>query len=223
MTSPVDVKKLVKPFLEHNPSFVLSGRWLAMRPVEHFMVGICIDRTGSADNFRPLWVVGGFFYPWHRINLSFGADIFPKEKGLWRLSNPDEAHRLAARMEEEALPLLRPLTSFERVCDFMLTHRFHWGPVAQHPSTRVLLAIAQGDWETAAKICAELSAHYQKFKATRDLSELEPIILILAPLVAARDRAAIAKVLHGWEAITIKNYKLEKYWVPTPFPLESAG
>ena len=45
----------------------------------------------------------------------------------------------------------------------------------------------------------------------------------IAPLVAARDRAGLAALLHEWEAYSVKLMKLEKLWQPSPFPLELAG
>jgi hypothetical protein len=34
------------------------------------------------------------------------------------------------------------------------------------------------------------------------------------------DRAGLARLLHSWEAETVKNFKIEHLWEPTPFPLE---
>ncbi|MEZ5849036.1 MAG: hypothetical protein R3D68_00105 [Hyphomicrobiaceae bacterium] len=42
----------------------------------------------------------------------------------------------------------------------------------------------------------------------------------ICPLAAADDRAGIARLLHEWEAATVKNLKIEHLWQPTPFPLE---
>ena len=42
----------------------------------------------------------------------------------------------------------------------------------------------------------------------------------LCPLVAANDRAGLANLLHSYEAQSVKNLKIEKYWQRTPFPIE---
>ena len=39
-------------------------------------------------------------------------------------------------------------------------------------------------------------------------------------LLAADDRAGLAKALHEWEALTVKNLKIESLWETTPYPLE---
>lgn len=43
--------------------------------------------------------------------------------------------------------------------------------------------------------------------------------LLTEPLMAG-DRAALARLLHGWEASNMIGTKLEPYWRSTPFPLE---
>ena len=48
------------------------------------------------------------------------------------------------------------------------------------------------------------------------------IIPVAEPLLAG-DRAALARILHGWEADNIRGTKIEPFWEPTPFPLEDAS
>ena len=43
---------------------------------------------------------------------------------------------------------------------------------------------------------------------------------VAEPLVAD-DRATLAKILHAWEASNIRGTKVERYWEPTPFSLET--
>lgn len=38
--------------------------------------------------------------------------------------------------------------------------------------------------------------------------------------LAENDRTGLARVLHEWEAYTVKSFKIEHLWEPTPFPLE---
>jgi hypothetical protein len=44
----------------------------------------------------------------------------------------------------------------------------------------------------------------------------------LCAALAANDRAGLAKLLHEWEALTVKNLRIEHLWQPTAFPLELA-
>ncbi len=52
--------------------------------------------------------------------------------------------------------------------------------------------------------------------------EYDRITKELCPLIAANDRPGLARLLHGYEAQSVKNLKLEKFWEPTPFPIEQA-
>ena len=42
----------------------------------------------------------------------------------------------------------------------------------------------------------------------------------LCPLLAANDRAGMAKLLRRWEAYTVEKLKIGHIYEPTPFPLE---
>ena len=37
------------------------------------------------------------------------------------------------------------------------------------------------------------------------------------------DSAGLGRLMHEWEAYTVKNFKIEHLWEPTPFPLEMVG
>ncbi len=45
----------------------------------------------------------------------------------------------------------------------------------------------------------------------------------LCAKLAEDDRTGLARLLHEWEAYTVKNFKIEHLWEPTPFPLEMVG
>jgi hypothetical protein len=49
------------------------------------------------------------------------------------------------------------------------------------------------------------------------------IFLPLAPLVAARDRPAIAAILRRFEGYSVRHLGLEKVWQHEPFSLELQG
>ena len=42
----------------------------------------------------------------------------------------------------------------------------------------------------------------------------------LCPMLAANDRAGMARLLHQWEAYTVEKLKIGHIYEPTPFPLE---
>lgn len=49
------------------------------------------------------------------------------------------------------------------------------------------------------------------------------MVLSVAEPLRAGDRAALAKILHGWEADNSRGTRIAPYGAPTPFPLEAAS
>lgn len=74
-----------------------------------------------------------------------------------------------------------------------------------------LIATATGNLDLAQSIVEPLPGmqHY--------LARLAPSF---CPALLARDCVEIARILHEWEALAVQKCKLEKFWEPTPFPLE---
>lgn len=80
---------------------------------------------------------------------------------------------------------------------------------------------ARGDLEAARKTCAELIGSRTKWSTPSMREEFERVTGKLCPLVASGDRAAIAALLHAWEAYTAEKLKIGHIYEPTPFPLEA--
>lgn len=125
-------------------------------------------------------------------------------------------------IEKEVLPLLRSINTLEAHAAFYRP-RFD-GYQVESPEHRLLVDIALGNLDAARASCRELEGEY------RDNKHLDwwlyqnnrTIVMTVAEPLFAGDRAALAKILHGWEADNIRGTKLERYWEPTPFPLETA-
>jgi hypothetical protein len=90
---------------------------------------------------------------------------------------------------------------------------------------KVSVDIARGDLGAARSTCAELATGRTMWSAPLMREEFIRITETLCPLLTRGDRAALASLLHDWEAYTVKQLKIEALWEPTPFPLElqSAG
>jgi hypothetical protein len=48
----------------------------------------------------------------------------------------------------------------------------------------------------------------------------EQVTKTFYPMLKANDRAGLAQILREVELVGVKSRKLEKVWVPTPFPFE---
>jgi hypothetical protein len=80
--------------------------------------------------------------------------------------------------------------------------------------------IARGDLVAAEAICDYLKTKAGKSEYVYQEERYGRAVQELCPLVAANDRAGLANLLHSYEAQSVKNLKIEKYWERTPFPIE---
>lgn len=221
MTTEAEVRQFVQPFLARNPDFVLSKRLLVLKPVEHIVRGIYVDRTGASQYFRPVWAINCLFYPQHLFTFTYGAEIYPRLPGLWELGELNLAENFADIAGELAAPRLRSFHTIEDLYGFAMSGNEHFGSLKNMNLKRLFFELARGDLDACEEICRmELAKPDGTYWHTYQ-EDVDRIKHVIAPLVLARDRAALAALLHGWEAIAVKKLKLEKFWQPTPFPLES--
>ena len=219
MTTIADVKKAVAPLLAAHDDLVLVGRMLAIKPINHILKGIYIDRCGSRDFFAIHWAAIFIFEPKTSFSFNFGEEIYCPTPGMWNVNRLDLPELLKSSIEREALPVLRPVRSVSEFSEFASVPRM-WGPLQNFPFRRIVVEAALGRFEVCDHILDYLDNRRLK-PARSDEDELR-ITRDLAPLIKARDRAGIAAVLHEWEAWSVKAMKLEKHWERTPFPVEMA-
>jgi hypothetical protein len=224
MTTAAQVKKLVRPLLERHADLALVGRWIYVKPVHHFARAVLIDRTSSAAHFNPRWAAIHLFQ-WRRsFTLNWGGLISDPHQGHWwsERNDPNVAEALVRAIEEQALPWLRTMSTLQLYLEFVSQNLFRHH-LYDNGSAQIIAWVACGYLEAARKICEKnLEAwstdqpHYDdearaKFRRLRELSAL----------VMKDDRPGLARLLHAWEAETVKNFKIEHLWEPTPFPLET--
>jgi hypothetical protein len=223
MTTAAQVKKMVRPLLERHADLALVGRWIYVKPVHHFARAVLIDRTSSAAHFDPRWVAIHLFQ-WRRsFPLNWGGLLSDPHQGHWwsERNDPNVAEALVRAIEEQALPWLRTMSTLQLYLDFVSQNLFRHH-LYDNGSAQIIAWVACGYLEAARKICEKnLEAwstdqpHYDdedraKFRRLREL----------CALLMKDDRAGLARLLHAWEAETVKNFKIEHLWEPTPFPLE---
>ncbi|MGU3402285.1 hypothetical protein [Methylobacterium brachiatum] len=95
-------------------------------------------------------------------------------------------------------------------------------PIEEPPEDRMLLHIALGDLDSARKIWAQQTPLYRDrpYHPSLKLRRWQEQLDAVAEPLHAGDRPALARILHGWEAANVQRTELERYWEPTPFPLE---
>jgi len=220
MTTVAQVKEVVQPLLQRNSDLALVGRIVVIKPVHHILRGIYIDRMSAPLIFRPIWAVVFLFEPRQTLSFNWGERVY-RRPGSWDVSDPDTPAAMAEAIEEQALPLLRPVQSINDFIRFTTEERFPRTPLDFYELRKVFVDIARGDLDAARSICKFLMTDRGKRKhLPRMQEEYDRITQRLWPLVAANDRPGLARLLHEFEAGSARDMKLDKLWEPTPFPIE---
>jgi hypothetical protein len=206
MTTVAQVKQVVQPLLQRNPDLTLVGRLVVMKPVHHILRGVLISRSLDPKSFVPNWSAVFLFEPNARFHLFWGTRM----RGIWDLGVPDLPEKLADAIEREALPVLRSIITID---DFVGFARGAWTE-----DLKPYVDVARGDLEAAQSMCDFFASLNGCFGLSQD--EFEHIVQNLCPLIAANDRRGLARTLRKYEAESVKRLKLEKFWEPTPFPIE---
>ena len=237
MTTTAQVKRALKPLLQRNPDLALVGRWIIVKPVHHVVRGIVIGRTSQADQFNPQWAVMPLCLCEIRtsIFLSWGSSGMPPqmyhpEKGLWRWSRPGVVEVLENLIEAVALPKIRTVVTLDDVVQLLVERSLHMGHNGTDPFNgfvpmELAVQMARGKLDIARHICRHWMPRFSEETYGQDDDDKAKFRRMkeLCRLLAADDREGMAKLLHAWEAQTVRNLKIEHLWEPTPFPLETVG
>jgi hypothetical protein len=224
MTTVAQVRQAVQPLLQRNPDLALVGRLVVVKPVHHILRGIYIDRSIATELFVPTSTVIFLFRPREDITLHWGVRVYPTERGgpgVWDVADPQTSAMLCEEIEAQALPLLRPIKTADDFVAFTSKERFPDTYLDLYEILKIYVDVARGDLKAAQSICENMATDRGKRKYLPDMQEeYDRITKELCPLIAANDRLGLAQLLHGYEAQSVKNLKLEKLWEPTPFPVE---
>ncbi|SFH95293.1 hypothetical protein [Methylobacterium brachiatum] len=126
---------------------------------------------------------------------------------------------LIEAIETTAMP---KLSYYETVESYATLPPETYGPLHEAPEDLMLVHIAMGELDAARKIWHERDLWHQNWPrhpALRLRWWQEQLDAVAEPLHAG-DRPALARIMHGWEAANVQGTELERYWEPTPFPLE---
>jgi hypothetical protein len=219
MTTVAHVKQVVQPLLQRNPDLVLVKRRVFIKPIRHILRGVTLMRSIDPSLFIPAWAVVFLFEPTSSFSLNWGQRIY---KVTWDVANPDLPAKMCEAIEEQALPLLRPIETIDDFVGFATEKRFRDTYLDLYEHRKIFVDIACGNLDSAQSICEYMATDHAKSKylPMKMDEEYNRITKELCPLVAKRDRAGLARLLHKYEEGSVRAMKLEKYWEPTPFPIE---
>jgi hypothetical protein len=225
MSTAAQMKKLVAPLLARNPDLVLAKRVLYLRPVSHILRYVRLQAVSNKERFEASWGIVNLLprlnaleqYP----SMDYGYKIRPpREMALWYLTNPLTQEIFSDTMERDVLPRMRAVKDIQDFVDFTKESEFSWAKLKRWYLHDLTINVALGNLDAARATCEALASnelrwelHYFPVFSQRILSELWPAL-------QSGDRPRMAEFLRSCEAHSVKALKLEKYWEPTPFPIE---
>ncbi|GJE16491.1 hypothetical protein [Methylobacterium marchantiae] len=228
MTNAKQIRQVFKPLMERHDDLVhLGAGYLWLRPVRHVALRVLIERSSHKDMCTPQWTMVKTFIPGVDLTVSIGQAgyLMPPESAPvphWIWSDPTIVAALISAIETEALPRLRAIDSLQAFQALYADNPFYRRD--QWPENRMIVDIALGDLDEARILCESLEPEIRENRYPDDpwFQKRRRKVLAVAEPLFANDRAALAEILHGWEADNIRGTKIEPYWEPTPFPLETA-
>lgn len=228
MTTSRQIKRIFSPLIKRNEGLlVLSAGFVWLTPVHHVACRVLIERSSDPDIFWPQWALLHTFIPGWNLSISIGERGQLKrpassQERFWRWSDPSMLDDAVSVIETEALPLLHSMRKLKAFAEFFddgdYRRRREW------PVDRMIFEIALGNLDAARAIWYGLAPDHRENRHpdSNSFQQTRNKILAVADPLLAGDRAALATILHGWEAANIRGTKIEPYWEPTPFPLETA-
>jgi hypothetical protein len=219
MTTVAQIRQVVRPLLERNSDLALVGRLIVIKPVHHLLLGVYIGRSPNPLRHVPTWSVILLSDVQERFGFLWGERVRGRQ-GFWQSTDPDVSSAMCEAIEQEALAPMRSIKTFDDFIDLTSKLRNPRRHLDLFPIARLTVDIARGDLVAAEAICEYLKTKAGKSEYFLAQERYEPAMQGLVPLVAANDRKGLANLLHSYEAQSVKNLKIEKYWERTPFPIE---
>ncbi len=191
------------------------------KQVDHLLRGIYVDRCSNKLRFCPKWTINHLFKPMDQHSIAINEDIYPTPPDHWLVDNPSIDKKFANRIEEATLPQLRALQTIEAFSNISYGLGHNTLTLKLFPTRKIYVDLALGRFESAENIFEIFSKHPDYWsKSFFKEGHFNELMNVIRPMVHAQDRPAIAAKLHEWEAYSVNHLKLEKYWQPSPFPIE---
>jgi hypothetical protein len=229
MASSGKTKLLLRPLLKRRRDLAFVGRTLFFTPVTHYLRGVEFLSSRWNDIPRGVSFAHQLYngWPWADFDGEQNVQFAFHLERDWASDEAKASRELCEIMEQRALPPVEPIVDY---ATHLRTPGYTRGEgSAKFLRTAALGACTEGDFDRAEAIATEYMARpspwaavYSVALATDDVRFDEDMHWRFPYLLRTlqTDRSKVIPLLHDWEAYSVKNCGLTKYWTPTPFPCE---
>ncbi len=208
------IKRYIAPLLRRRDDLALSGRWLIMKPVTHYVRGVYFDRSRSKGSLIPRAMVMPLYDEPPRLRIDVGQEL-KREKRAWDLRELDGEDELSEAIEFGALPAIQAVADPEAYLAYAATLD-HW---LARTLGEALCRFILGDIARAAAMLGELADWSASSAAPTHATPPSDRFSDLLDMMR-RDPQGLIRQMHDWEAGQVRLMKLQKHWQATPFPCE---
>lgn len=232
------IRDLVGPLIERNSDIVLTGgKFLTLLPVGHVARQIRIHNRPTRGYFTLEWrctelyirdsklTAPGYGRPSGLVGRSSRFKT-KGEDGLWEWRDRTMWGDFVDQVEAEILPVLRPLSDFEKMVKFISSQYYFGYLIHRDPIWMSMTLIALGQFQVAHQHWCLISPSFEErfallasrteaggknyYQSYRDIGDA----------LRANDQRRLAEILREHEKREASNFKLDRYWLPTLFPFE---
>jgi len=226
MPSNREIRKLLRPLLQRRSDLREHQRAVFFVPLTHYLRGAIFVQGWSSPAFT-VWSFAMQLYD-GIDQIDFGIARSKKHRdysAAWRNDWETTSLDLCAYIEGCVLPIVQPMTTpreHERLPAYV--HNFYDDPFTSPMFTfrAAVGACFDGKFDLAERLTASVSppifpaGRRGSTKYNWDFHRRARHLLKLL----RTDRSRVPKLLHDWEAFTVKSCGLEKFWTATPFPCD---
>jgi hypothetical protein len=218
------LKRYAAGILERFPRLVFVGNTFYVTPIRHVFRAVPLQPTIRGSGFcatTELGTVAG------RSGLPFWGFMIHKsgyvpKRNFWAWEDESLPHALHEAIITESLPFLLPLDDFE-ACRQAFIDEYE---VSQGAYDWVLayFHLCAGEFAAAHQLVSKFGGRTSAGEIVLErFGPLGPALIERGDRLTGEEKRIVIAMLHEQEARAIRNYKLEKYWQPSPFPAEEKG
>lgn len=243
MPTEAEIRTLLKPIVERRSDVCYAKRFLICVPIRSVFAALFFERSGIKEDLNPKIVLyalcslsdfgGTFAFPFTRPGtktwgetLSYDSPWLRENANKiqpepWLTSDSDYPDAVHAAIDAEMLPTVFALN------DLVTGEAYNTGPgkpVGDRVAAAIPFRLAHGDFDwVMVNLGQSPSRNWYAPFCHWHCGDLTQRVFDHGNAITADEKRTIFARMHEREATAIRTMKLEKHWIPTPFPAEESG